>query len=131
MKAPSLEALVGAHLAQVGVVEQSVLVELVFDVGERELGAPDGDVEFGEHPGQRADVVFVAVGEDDSANALAVFGEIGNVGDDDVDAEEFGFGEHESGIDDDDVVSPANGHAVHAELAEAAEGNDLQFSGGH
>ena len=126
-----LEALVGAHFAQVGVVEQAVLVEFVFDVGERELGAPDGDVEFGEHPGQRADVVFVAVGEDDSANALAVFDEIRNVGDDDVDAEQFGFGEHESGVDDDDVVSPADGHAVHTELAEAPEGNDLQFSSWH
>ena len=40
----SLEALVGAHLAEVGVVEQAVLVEFVFDVGERELGAPDRDL---------------------------------------------------------------------------------------
>ena len=126
-----LEALVGAHFAEVGVVEQAVLVEFVFDVSERELGAPDRDVKFGEHPGECADVVFVAVSEDDSANALAVFGEIRNVGNDDVDAEEFGFGEHESGVDDDDVVSPADGHAVHAEFAEAPEGNDLQFSGGH
>ena len=126
-----LEALVGAHLAQVGVVEQAVLVELVFDVGQRELGALDGDVEFGEKPGQRADVVFVAVGENDGADALAVLDEVGNVGDDDVDAEEFGFGEHQAGIDDDNVVAPAHGHAVHAELAETAERDDLQFSGGH
>ena len=126
-----LEALAGAHFAQVGVVEQAVLVEFVFDVGKRELGAPDGDVEFGEDPGQRADVVFMAVGEDDAADALAVFGEIRDVGDDDVDAEEFGFGEHESGVDDDDVITPADGHAVHAELAQAAQGDNLQFSSWH
>ena len=126
-----LEALVGAHLAQVGVVEQSVLVELVFDVGERELGAPDGHVQFGEKPGQGADVILVAVGEDDAAHALAIFDEIRNVGDDDVDAEQFGFGEHEAGVDDNDVVSPAHGHAVHAELAKAAQRDDLQFSSGH
>ncbi len=126
-----LEALVGAHFAQVGVVEQAVLVEFVFDVGERELGAPDGDFEFGEHPGERADVVFVAVREDDSAHALAVLDEIRNVGDNDVDAEQFGFGEHESGIDDENVVSPADGHAVHAEFAEASERDNLQFSSGH
>ena len=117
-----LEAFVGAHLAQVGIVEQAVLVEFVFDVGQRELGAPDGNVEFGENPGQRADVIFVAVGEDDAANTLAVLDEIGNVGDNDVDAEQFGLGEHEAGVDDDDVVAPANGHAVHAELAQAARG---------
>ena len=63
--------------------------------------------------------------------ALAVLDEIGDVGDDDVDAEQFGFGEHQSGIDDDDVVSPAHGHAVHAEFAEAAQGDDLQFSSWH
>ena len=126
-----LEALVGTHLAQVGVVEQAVLVEFVFDVGQRELGAPDGDLEFREHPGKRADVVFVAVGQDDSAHALAVFDEIGDVGDHDVDAEKFGFGEHESGVDDDDVVSPADGHAVHTELAQAPEGDNLQFSSWH
>ena len=125
------EALVGAHLAEVGVIEQAVLVELVFDVGEGEFGAPDRDLEFGKKPGERADVVFVAVGEDDGADALAVLDEIGDVGDDDVDAEEFGFGEHQAGIDDDNVVTPAHGHAVHAELAETAERDDLQFSGGH
>ncbi len=108
-----------------------MLVEFVFDVGEGELGAPDGDVEFREHPGKAADVVLVAVGEDDSANALAVLDEVGDVGDDDVDAEKLGFGEHEPGVDDDNVVSPADGHAVHAELAEAPERDDLQFSGGH
>ena len=57
--------------------------------------------------------------------------QIGNVGNHDVDAEQFGFGEHEAGVDDDDVVSPAHGHAVHTELAQAAEGDNLQFSGWH
>ncbi len=71
-----LEALVGAHLTQVGIVEQSVFVELVFDIGERELSAPDGNVEFGENPGQRADVVLVTVREDDPAHTLAVFDKI-------------------------------------------------------
>ncbi len=127
----SLEALVGAHFAEVGVVEQAVLVEFVFDVGEREFGAPDRDLKFGKHPGKGADVVFVAVSENDAADALAVFSEIGNVGDYDVDAEKFGFGEHESGVDDDDVVAPADGHAVHTELAQAPEGNYLQFSRWH
>jgi hypothetical protein len=63
-------------------------------------------------------VVFVAVRENDGANALAVLDEIGDVGDNDVDAEELGFREHEAGIDDDNVVAPAHGHAVHAEFAE-------------
>src|ERR1700727_2931423 len=127
----SLEALVGPHLAEVSVFEQAMFVEFVFDVGERELGAPDGNVELGKNPGERADVVFVAGSEDDAANALSVLDEIRNVGDYDVDAEKFRFGEHEAGVDDDDVVTPANGHAVHAELAQAAQGDYLQFSSWH
>ena len=70
---PDLEALVGANLAQIGVIEQAMLVELVFDIGERELGAPNGNVEFGEDPGQCADVILVAVRQDDAAHALAIF----------------------------------------------------------
>ena len=126
-----LDALVGPHLVEVGVVEQAVLVEFVFDVGERELRAPDWHVEFGENPGEGADMVFVSVCEDNAAHALAIFSQIRDVGDNDVDAEEFGFGEHESAVDDDDVIAPTHGHAVHAELAKAAEGDDLQFSAGH
>ena len=45
-----LEALVGAHFAEVGIVQQAVLVEFVFHVGERELRAPDWDVEVRRAP---------------------------------------------------------------------------------
>src|SRR5947209_384218 len=119
------EFLAGTDLAEVGVVEEFVLVELVLDVGECEVGAIDGHVEFAQNPRYGADVVFVAVGEDDGADVRAILDEIGEVGDDDVHAEELGFGEHEAGVDDDDVVSPADGHAVHAELAAAPERYDL------
>ena len=33
--------------------------------------------------------------------------------------EQLGFGEHESGVDDDNVIAPANRHAIHAEFAES------------
>ena len=105
----------------------SVLFELAFDVGQGELGCVDGNLELAQNPGQAADVVLVAVGEDDGADMLPVFNEVGDVGDDDVDAEQLRLGEHEAGVDDDNVVFPAEGEAVHAEFAEAAEGNDFQF----
>ena len=75
--------------------------------------------------GSAADVVFVAVGKNDAAHLLAVFDQIGDVGDNNVDAEQFGFGKHQPGVDDDNVVTPANGHAVHPELAQAAQGYDV------
>ena len=54
---------------------------------------------------------------------LAILLQIGDVGNDQVDAEQFGFGEHHAGVDDDDVVAEAQRHHVHAEFAETAEGN--------
>ena len=75
----------------------------------------------------RADVVFVAVGQDQRADVLAVLLEVSEIGRDDVDAQQFGFGEHHPGVDDDDVVAVAQGHAVHAELAQPAERDHLQF----
>src|SRR3979490_3239979 len=108
-----------------------MLVELVFNVRESEFGPPDGTVELAEDRGQRADVIFVSVRKNDGANVLPVLSKIGNVGDDDVDAEQFCFREHQAGIDDNNVVSPAHGHAVHTELAQPAERNYVQFSRWH
>ena len=121
------ELFFGRDLDELGFVEELMLFELAFDVGQGELGGVDGNLELAEDPGQSADVVLVAMGEDDGADVLPVLDEVGDVGHDDVDAQQLCFREHEAGIDDDDVVFPAEGEAVHAEFAEAAEGDDFQF----
>ena len=120
---PNGEAASGKNLDQLGVFEQAVLFELALDESQSELGAVDGDVELGEDPGQAADVVLVAVGEDDGANFFAIFRQVADVGDDDVDAKELFFGEHQAGIDDDDVILPPEGQAIHTELTQAPEGD--------
>jgi hypothetical protein len=124
---PEVEAATGEHLDEVGVVKEAVLIELTFDVSQGELGAVDGNVEFGEDPREAADVVLVAVREDDTANKRAVLDEIADVGDDDVDAEELLFREHEARVDDHYVVTETESKAVHAELAQSAERDDLQL----
>src|SRR3954466_2945952 len=100
------EALSGFNLDQFGIVEQAVFFQLVLDVGERKLSAIDRDVEVGENGRQRADVVFVAVRENDAANVVAVLEQVADVGNDDVDAEQFSLGKHEASVDDNDVVAP-------------------------
>ena len=57
----------------------------------------------------------------------AILLEIREIGRDDIDAQQFGVGEHHACIQDDDVVAVADGHAVHTELAQAPERDDLQF----
>ena len=45
-KRSNFESLAGSYLFPFGVVEQSVLIQLVLYVSESELGSPDRDVEF-------------------------------------------------------------------------------------
>ena len=108
-----------------------MFVELIFDVGQCELGSPNGNVQFTENPGQAADVIFVAVGKDDAPHMLAIFKQVRNVGNDDVNTEQFGFGKHQPSVNHDDVVAIADGHAVHTELAHTAQRNNVQFSSCH
>ena len=93
---PILKRSPGADLAQFGIIQQTVLFQLVFDVGQGEFGAPNRHVQLGQNPRQRTDVVFVAVRENDAAHALAVLGQVRNVGDNDVDAQQFGLGKHQA-----------------------------------
>jgi hypothetical protein len=125
------EMLARVHFAQISIIEQPVLVELVFNVSQRKLSAPDWYVEFGENPRQRADMILMAVRKNDAAHALAILREIRNVGNDNIDAQQLGFGEHQAGVDHNNVVAPTDGHAVHTELAKAPKGDNLQFSSWH
>jgi len=112
-----VETTAGEDLDEFGIVQQAVLVELALDVGEGELGAIDRDVELGEDPGKATDVVFMPVCEYDAADLVAVLDEVADVGNDDVDAEQLFFGEHQASVDYDNVVAVAESETVHAELA--------------
>ncbi len=95
--------------------------EAFFDERKGEASAVNGDVEIAEDVGEGADVIFVAVRENDGADVLAILLEIGDVGNDEVDAEKLGFGEHHAGVNDENVVTETKHHHVHAEFAETAE----------
>ena len=68
-------------------------------------------------------MVFMTMRQNDGANELAILLEVGNVGNDEIDAEEFGFGEHHARVDNDDVVAVAKRHHVHAKFTETAQRN--------
>jgi hypothetical protein len=61
------------------------------------------------------------MGEYNPANPLPVFKKVRDIGNNDIHTQQLGFWEHQAGIDDDDVITPAHRHAIHAEFAEAAE----------
>ncbi len=114
---PQVKLLPGNDLDQFGRIEQAVFIQLAFDIGQRELRCVHGDFKFAKDPRQPTDVVLVAVSQDDGANVLAILDEVGDIGNDDVYAEQLGLRKHETGIDDDYVVCPAKRQAVHSEFA--------------
>src|ERR1700757_5292695 len=84
-----------------------VFLKPAFDQGESERGSVNRDVKLVQEKTHRADVVFVAVREQEGADAGAVFLEEGQVRRDDVDAQELAFREHHPGVDYDDIVAVA------------------------
>ena len=100
-----------------------MLVELRLHERERERRRDDRvDVDLAQEVRQPADVVLVAVREDDRADAPAL--QVPDVREQQVDAEVLVAREREPGVDDDDLVADlVDGHVL-ADLAEAAERDD-------
>src|SRR5262249_48130064 len=88
-------------------------------------GAVDGDVELREEGGDRADVVLVAVGEDDAAEAVAPSEDIVEGGVENMDAEVVRR-KGDAAVDEHDAVVLLDREAVHADLPEAAEGDEAE-----
>ena len=53
--------------------------------------------------------------------------EVGEIGNDQIHAEQIGFREHRAGVDDDGRLPTRDGHHVEAELAEAAKRHDIDW----
>jgi len=66
-----------------------VLFKFSIDIGQGELGSVDGDLDFAQNPGQAADVVLVAVGENNCTYMCSVFNEVRDIRDDNVNAKEL------------------------------------------
>ena len=104
---------------------EAVLVELRLDEREREPRRDDErHLHLAHEVREGADVVFVAVREDDGTHHLLPLAQIGEVRQDEVDTEMLVAREREAGIDDDDrAVRFVDGHVL-SDLAEAAERDD-------
>ncbi len=109
------------------VVVELVLLDLVAQQAAGEGAGVDRHArEFREHVRQGADVVLVGVGDEERLDVGAALLEVGDVGDDEVDAEHLLVGEHEPAVDDDDVVAELEDVHVLADLAHPAERDDAE-----
>ena len=120
------------HLArlagdELGLVQQAVLLQLQLHQPRGHAGGVDGGVDVPQQIGDGADVVLVPVGEEDAPDLVLVLDEIGEVGDDHVDAVHVVVGEAHAHVHHDDVPAVLVDGEVLADLVEAAQGNDFQF----
>src|SRR5262249_460077 len=99
--------------------------------GQGKRRAVDRDIHFRQQERDGADVVFVAVRQDQPADMLAILLQIGKIRGYDVNPKEFGLREHHPGVDHDNILAEANRHGMHAEFAQTAEWNDLQLAVAH
>ena len=105
---------------------QVVLLQLVADQRAGQAGRiDDGHLDGLEQEGDRADVVLVAVGDEQGADLALVLLQVGEVGDDVVHAGGGVVGEHDAAVEDDQIGVVLDAVAVLADLAQAAQGIDL------
>src|SRR5690606_24469448 len=114
-----------ARLDLDGLGGDAVLLELRGDEREGQLGADQRDVRaLLEEVGDAADVVLVAVGEDDALDVLEAVTDRGEVRQDHVDAGLVLLGEEHAAVDDHQLAGVLEDGHVAADLAEAAERGD-------
>ena len=68
----------------------------------------------------------MAVREKYGLDFVLVFEQVGNVWNDNIDAQQFLIREHDAGVNDDDGPIGPKRHHVHAEFTESAKGNDFE-----
>jgi len=85
-------------------------------------------VDFFQQIREAPDVIFVPVSQNQGANLVLVVGEIPQFGNDKVDTEKIVLGKHEAGVDDHYGSAIADGHHIHAKLAQSSEGHDFYLT---
>ena len=94
---------------------------------DQALGQPRGidrHVELLQEMGQRADVILVAVRDDNCAHAVFLIAQVSPIGDDVVNPQHVRFGEHDARVHDEDIAAVLNAHRVLTDFPQAAQGYD-------
>ena len=115
------------HGNQLRGVQQPVLLQFQLDEPGGEPGAVDGHVHLLQYIGDGADVVLVAMGDEQAPQPLVVLQQIADVGDDAVDAVHIIAGEGHAAVHHDDFAAVLIGGHVLADLVETAKGDNFHF----
>src|SRR5690606_30348064 len=92
------------HHMERDLLQEPVFLQLAFEEADGKLGAVNGGIDPGQHIGQGSNVVLVAVGQDKGPHPVLVFLQVGDIGNDQVDAKLLFVGEGNAAIDDQDII---------------------------
>ena len=112
---------------ELALVEDPVLLQLQRHQAQRQTGAVDRGLDLLQHVGQRADVVLVAVGQEDAADFLLVLDEVRHVGDHQIHAVHVALGKAHAAVHNDDVAAIFQHGHILADLIETAQAHNFQF----
>ena len=121
-----LPRLARPHHLELRRVEQVVLAQLLGQQARRHRRGVHRHRQVAQHVRQRADVIFVAVRDDEAEKAVAEPLQVGEIGNDQVDAEHVQLGKHQAAVDGDRRVAVLEHQAIETDLAEPAERDDTQ-----
>ncbi len=122
---PQHQRLARLHPVELRLLQHLVFFETPLHQRQRERGAVDRNLHQRQQERNPADVILVPVRQDQAAHVRGIFLQVRKIGRDDIDAHQFRVGEHHPRVENDNVIAIADRHAVHTELAQAAQRDDL------
>ena len=124
-KAAQLDFLPGHDLHKLGLTGKAELLQLVFDQAAGQAGAVHRQADLLQQIGNAANVILVAVGDEQALDLILVLHHKGEVRDDHVHAEHLAVREHQTAVHDDHIaVALVDGHVL-ADLAQTAQRVDM------
>ena len=120
---PDIDGVADLDYLDGGLVEEPLLLQLDLHQPSSQSRAVHRDVQLTEEERQPADVVLVAVREEDGLQKARPLCEVGDLGDHDVHAQHLVLGEHQTHVYSDGGAIVFVQHHVAANVAKAAEGN--------
>ena len=119
----TLDPIAWTHGAQIG-LEEAVFLQPVAHQGQGHRRPVHRHASVAQEIREGADVVLVAMREEDRAKVAALGQRVREVGDHVVDAGQLVIGKHQPAVDGDEIVAGLDEHHVQTDLAEAAEGDE-------
>ena len=108
---------------QVSFLQFTTSAELDLQETPGEGGGVDWRLDFLQDVPDRAGMIFMAVGDNDASYPVALVRQITKIGNDVVDSQHVILGEHDAGVDNQNVRAILDGHHIFADFPQTSQGN--------